>query len=168
MVKYLDDLFAPWRRRGLVSNSTEEKEDDIPPALGRAVRAISTTMMAKVASRGFNDMTPAFASLMPLLDATGVRPTTLAQRAGITKQAISQLVRELEARGYVEQVPDSTDTRAKIARLTKRGVALHTACAEVRHELQFVAIAKLGKSRVSRLRRDLMELAAALEEIRLR
>jgi len=67
-------------------------------------------------------VTPAFSSLMPLLDATGVRPSTLAQRAGITKQAISQLVRELETRGYVGQVPDSTDTRAKIVRLTKRGV----------------------------------------------
>ncbi|MBB6243344.1 MULTISPECIES: MarR family transcriptional regulator [unclassified Rhodanobacter] len=144
----------------------EKKEDDIPPALGRAVRAMSGTMMAKVASRGFNGMTPAFASLMPLLDATGARPSTLAQRAGITKQAMSQLVRELEARGYVEQAPDSTDTRAKIVRLTKRGVALHAACAEVRQELHSIAIAKLGKSRVSRLRRDLMELAAALEETR--
>jgi DNA-binding MarR family transcriptional regulator len=72
---------------------------------------------------------------MPLLDATGARPSTLAQRAGITKQAISQLARELEARGYVEQVPDSTDTRAKIVRLTKRGLALHAAAAEVRLEL---------------------------------
>ena len=144
----------------------EKKEDDIPPALGRAVRAMSGTMMAKVASRGFNGMTPAFASLMPLLDATGARPSTLAQRAGITKQAISQLVRELEARGYVEQVPDATDTRAKIVRLTKHGAALHAACAEVRLELHSVALAKLGKTRVSRLRRDLTELAAALEELR--
>ena len=111
-------------------------------------------MIAKVAGCGFNAVTPAFSSLMPLLDATGTRPSTLAQQAGITKQATSQLVRELEARGYVEQVPDSTDTRAKIVRLTKRGVALH-ASAEVRLELQSFAIAKLGKSRVSRLRRDL-------------
>lgn len=102
------------------------------------------------------------------VSSAGARPSTLAQRAGITKQAISQLVRELEARGYVEQVPDSTDTRAKIVRLTKRGVALHAAAAEVRHEMQSVAIAKLGKSRVSRLRRDLIELAAALEEMRTR
>ena len=125
-------------------------------------------MMAKVASCGFSDMTPAFASLMALLDATGARPTTLAQRAGITKQAISQLVRELEARGYVEQVPDSTDTRAKMVRLTKRGVAIQAACAEVKHGLQSIAIAKLGKSRVSRLQRDLVELAAALEGMRTR
>ena len=125
-------------------------------------------MMAELASGGFTDVTPAFSSLMPLLDATGARPSTLAQRAGITKQAISQLVRELESRGYVEQVPDSTDTRAKIVRLTKRGAALHAASAEVRLEMQSVAIAKLGKSKVSRLRRDLIELAAALEEMRTR
>ena len=151
-----------------MNNSKEGKEDSFAPVLAAASRALTATMMAKIASCGFNGMTPAFASLMPLLDATGARPTTLAQRAGITKQAISQLVRELEARGYVEQVPDSTDTRAKIVRLTERGVALHAACAEVKQELQSIAIAKLGKSRVSRLRRDLVELAAALEEMRTR
>ena len=151
-----------------MSSSKEEKGVNFAPALAAASRALTATMMAKVASCGFKDMTPAFASLMPLLDATGARPTTLAQRAGITKQAMSQLVRELETRGYVEQVPDSTDTRAKIVRLTKRGVALHAASAEVRLELQSVALAKLGKSRVSRLRRDLQELAAALEEMRTR
>jgi DNA-binding MarR family transcriptional regulator len=149
-----------------VSNSKEGKEDSFAPALAAAGRALTATMMAKVAGLGFDGMTPALASLMPLLDASGVRATTLAQRAGITKQAISQLVRELEARGFVEQAPDSTDTRAKIVRLTERGVALHAACANVKRELQAVAIAKLGKSRVSRLQRDLIELAAALEEMR--
>ena len=99
---------------------------------------------------------------------TGIRPTTLAQRAGTTKQAIGQLVRELETRGYVEQVPDSTDTRAKIVRLTKRGVALYAACADARNELQATVIAKLGKVKVSRLRRDLVELAAVLEKMRTR
>jgi DNA-binding MarR family transcriptional regulator len=151
-----------------MNNSREGKEASFAPTLAAASRALTASMMAKVASCGFSDMTPAFASLMPLLDATGVRATTLAQQAGITKQAISHLVRELEARGYVEQVPDSTDTRAKIVRLTTRGVALHAACAEVKRELQSIAIAKLGKSRVSRLQQDLIELTAALEEMRTR
>jgi DNA-binding MarR family transcriptional regulator len=146
----------------LVSNS---EEDDLAPALAAASRALTTTMRAKVAGCGFEGVTPAFASLLLLLDATGARPSTLAQRAGITKQAVSQLVRELEARNYVEQVPDPTDTRAKIVRLTKNGVALRAACAGVKHELQNIAVAKLGKSRVSRLLRDLTDLTAALEEI---
>jgi DNA-binding MarR family transcriptional regulator len=144
-----------------VNNS---EEDNLAPALAAASRALTTTMRAKVADCGF-DVTPAFASLLLLLDATGARATTLAQRAGITKQAVSQLVREMEARDYVEQVPDPTDTRAKIVRLTENGVALRAACAGVKHELQTIAIAKLGQSRVSRLLRDLTELTAALEEI---
>jgi DNA-binding MarR family transcriptional regulator len=149
-----------------VSNSKEGTEGYFAPALAAASRALTTTMMTKVAGCGFDGMTPALASTMPLLDATGVRPTTLAQRAGVTKQAMSHLVRELEARGFVEQVVDTTDTRAKIVRLTKRGADLQAACSGVKQELQAIAIAKLGKSRVSRLRRDLMELAATLEEMR--
>jgi DNA-binding MarR family transcriptional regulator len=146
-----------------VSNS---EEDDFAPVLAAAGRALTATMMAKVADCGFGDVTPAFASLLLHLDAIGARPSTLAQRAGITRQAVSQLVRELEARDYVEQVPDPTDTRAKIVRLTENGVALRTACAGARHELQSIAIAKLGKSRVAHLRRDLIELTGALEESR--
>jgi DNA-binding MarR family transcriptional regulator len=123
-------------------------------------------MMAKLAGCGFDGVTPAVASLLLLLDADGARATTLAQQAGITKQAVSQLVRELEARDYVEQVPDSTDTRAKIVRLTENGVALRTACAGAKHEVHAIAIAKLGKTRASRLHRDLLELTTALEGTR--
>ena len=135
---------------------------DFAPAVGAASRAMIAAMMARLSGRGFEGMTPAFASLIPLLDAAGARPTALAQKSGVTKQAMSQLVRELETRGYVEQVPDPTDTRAKIVRLTRRGVALREACLLVRGELQGLATETLGKARLARLQRDLMQLAAAL------
>jgi DNA-binding MarR family transcriptional regulator len=136
--------------------------------LGGANRALIIAMMAKVAECGYNDMTPAFASVIPLLDANGVRPTVLAQRSGVTKQAVSQLVRELKTRGYVEQVADPTDTRAKIVRLTKRGVELRAACAAVRKELNAAAIKTLGKTRLARLRRDLTDLATVLAQTAVR
>ena len=151
-----------------MSNSKEKKQDDFAPAMVAANRTLVATMMAELVSCGFNSLTPALVSLMQLLDASGVRPSTLAQRVGITKQALGQLIRELEARGYVEQVPDSIDTRAKIVRLTKRGVDLYAACADARNKLQTTVIKKLGKVKVSRLRRDLVELAAVLEEMRTR
>lgn len=147
------------------SNKGTPPPDDIAPAIGAASRAMIAAMMGKLAGRGYDDMTPAFASLIPLLEATGARPTALAQRAGITKQAISQLVRELEGRGYLEQVPDPTDTRAKIVRLTKRGIQLRAACMEVRRELQEIAMAALGKTRLTRLRDDLREVAAVLGKV---
>ncbi len=170
MLGYFDDMVKNLYHvdNTFMSNSKAKHEDNFAPALVGASRALVATMMPELVKYGFNGITPAFVSLMSLLDATGDRPTTLAKRAGITKQAISQLIRELEARGYVEQVPDSTDTRAKIVRLTKRGVALYTACADARNELQSAVIAKLGKLKVSRLRRDLIDLAAVLEEMRTR
>ena len=142
--------------------SNSRKPNDVAPAIGAASRAMIAAMMVRLTARGFKGLTPAFAGLIPLLDATGARATALAQRSGVTKQAMSQLVKELEARGYVEQVLDPTDTRAKIVRLTKRGVALREACLLVRDELQVLATSTLGKIRLAHLQRDLTRLADAL------
>jgi DNA-binding MarR family transcriptional regulator len=154
MVKYLDE--------GFLGLDDAPLDDDVAPAIGAAHRAMIAAMMTRVSAAGFEGMTPSFATLIPLLDAAGARPTALALRLGITKQAISQLVRELERRGYVEQAPDPTDTRAKIVRLTERGVALRTACAEVRKDLQAIWLRSLGPERLTALQADLFAVAAAL------
>jgi DNA-binding MarR family transcriptional regulator len=140
----------------------DRNPSDIGPIIGAAGRAVIAAMMARVSARGFDGMTPAFAGLIPLLDAAGARASALAQRLGVTKQAMSQLLGELETRGYVEQVPDPTDTRAKIVRLTRRGIALRAACVEARNELQALAAETLGTVNLTRLQRDLMQLTAAL------
>ena len=136
--------------------------NEVMTTVGMAGRTLVSATMARLTARGFDGLTPAFASLMPLLDATGMRPSVLAQRAGVTKQAASQLVQLLEARGYVEQVPDATDERAKVIRLTRRGVALRAACLEVRQELEAVARRTLGEARLSRLQADLAKVLEIL------
>ena len=88
--------------------------------------------------------------------------SALAQRSGVSKQAMSKLLHELETRGYVEQVADPNDTRAKIVRLTRRGAALRVACLEARGELQALAAETLGKVKLARLQRKLTQLTAAL------
>lgn len=123
--------------------------------------------MARLGARGFDGLTPAFASVMPLLDATGTRSTMLARRAGVTKQAMSQLVKLLEQRNYVEQIPDTTDTRAKVIRLTKRGIALREACDQGRQELHVAASKTLGKRNLLRLQEDLEKLIELFAEKRL-
>jgi DNA-binding MarR family transcriptional regulator len=158
MVKKVDDRHE--------NVSAEPAAADVAPAINAASRAMIAAMMARLSARGFNGLTPAFAGLIPLLDAAGARPSALALKSGVTKQAMSQLVTELKARGYVEQVADPTDTRAKIVRLTKRGVALREACLLARGELHALAVDALGKSRLGRLQQDLLQLAAALGERR--
>lgn len=55
------------------------------------------------------------------IDPGGTRITILAARAGITHQSMAQLVDELEQRGIVERVPDPSDRRARLVRLTEEG-----------------------------------------------
>ena len=52
----------------------------------------------------------------------GSRLTEMAERAGLTKQAVGEAATELERLGYAERVPDPTDKRAKIIKLTPSGL----------------------------------------------
>jgi DNA-binding MarR family transcriptional regulator len=135
---------------------------DTAPILAQAARAQIAAMMLRLAARGFNDMTPAFAGVIPLLDATGERPTVLAQRAGVTKQAMGQLLKLLKQRNYVEQVPDPSDTRARVVRLTKRGVALRDACMDVRRDLHAAALKALGRKELASLQKGLHQLIGSM------
>ena len=85
----------------------------------------------------------------------------LAQRAGVTKQAMSQLVRLMERQGYLEQVPDLIDTRAKVVRMTGRGRAVKAACVEVREELNQQVTRTLGADQAALLEANL-DVAAGL------
>jgi DNA-binding MarR family transcriptional regulator len=55
------------------------------------------------------------------LDAEGTRASVVAERAGLTRQAITQIVDELEAAGVVERVGDADDGRAKRIVYTAEG-----------------------------------------------
>ena len=51
----------------------------------------------------------------------GIRLTELADRAGLSLAATSELVNELAYMGYLVRRPDPADGRAKLIDLTKRG-----------------------------------------------
>src|ERR1700751_3501069 len=134
---------------------------DIAPLIIQVYRVQLGALTSCLARRDFADFTPAFVTVMPLLDTNGVRSTALAQRTGVTKQAMSQLIRLLQERKYVEQAPDPTDTRAKVIRLTRRGVAIRKACAEVRADLNRVAMDVLGERGLVKFQADLHKLIAS-------
>lgn len=61
-------------------------------------------------------LTRSHTRLLPHLDLAGTRSTELAERMDVTKQAVSQLVGDLEEMGMLERVPDPSDGRAKLVR----------------------------------------------------
>jgi DNA-binding MarR family transcriptional regulator len=141
----------------------------VPSNVARSVMVASRAHIAAVtaclAERGYDDFPFASASLLWLLDEGGTRSTILAQRAGVTKQAMSQLVRLMERQGYLEQVADPTDTRAKRVRMTRRGEAVKTACVEVRDQLNRKLAKTLGHKQAAQLEANLDAAATLFTQI---
>lgn len=75
----------------------------------------------RLADEGHPDIRPGHGCVFRFVDAEGSRLTELAERSGLTKQAVGEVVQDLERLGYVERAPHPTDGRAKIVRLTERG-----------------------------------------------
>ncbi len=73
---------------------------------------------------GMVAVSDATVTLMLNLDREGTRLTTLAQRAGQTKQSMIELVDRAEMAGLVERRADPHDLRAKLVRFTPRGTVV--------------------------------------------
>jgi len=130
-----------------------------------ATRAHAAAVVARLGRRGYVNFPFASASLLWLLDEGGTRSTTLAQRAGVTKQAMSQQVKQMEREGYLEQVPDTADTRAKVIRMTPRGESVKVACAEVRDELNQAIANLIGREKAREMEAHLDAATQAFADI---
>lgn len=95
-------------------------------------------------------------ALMPHLDPEGTRATVLAERMGISKQAVGQLVQDMEDMGLLERVPDPADGRARLVRLSADGRAAAVQGLGVLADLQAELARELGEDEVRRLV-DLLE-----------
>jgi DNA-binding MarR family transcriptional regulator len=85
-----------------------------------ANRALEQRAFDAVAAAGITDITLAQARVAARISPHGSRVSDLAEQARVTKQSAAFLVEQLETAGYVERVPDPTDGRARLVRLTTR------------------------------------------------
>lgn len=102
-------------------------------------------------------------SLLPHIDLEGTRLTELSRRLGISKQAVGQLVQELEEMGMVERLPDPSDGRAWRVCFSERGRQGLLRGLEQLRAMQNEMEGALGVPRMRRLVEDLTCLQAYLE-----
>jgi DNA-binding MarR family transcriptional regulator len=79
-----------------------------------AYQDTAAELLAALARAGHGAIRHKHGAVFANLDPQGTRPSVLAERAGITKAALGELVDELERLGYVRRRPDPTDRRAKL------------------------------------------------------
>lgn len=129
--------------------------------LNVAFRHYEETVIELMNERGFTDLRLVHFSLTRCLDEKGTRLTDIAERAGMHKQAVGQLVKECEQTGYVERRSDPEDGRAQLICFTKRGDQLIQAMGDIhkRAEAEFREI--IGDEDMEPFKRALKKVASA-------
>lgn len=139
------------------------KAGNLAHLLVRCARLLNEQGLSRVRELdAFPEVRASHLAMMPHLDLEGTRATELARRMDITKQAVGQLVAELEQAGIVERVPDPTDGRARLVRFTDAGRAALLEGLGVLAGIDREVRAALGDGTMARLLTDLSALHAWL------
>jgi DNA-binding MarR family transcriptional regulator len=137
---------------------THRQEPNLGILLFVAYRALEQRAHDAIVAASITDITLAQARVAARIGQHGTRVSELAEQARVTKQSAGFLVQQLEAAGYVERVPDPTDRRARLVRLTARGDrVVQTANAEVDRVLTEWAT-RVGTNRLQQMHETLLDL----------
>src|SRR6266480_3136160 len=144
------------------TNSPGAEQPSAPPLIGALLRipweAVQRHMLARLHERGFDDLDAAHLNVFQYPGPQGARPSELATRLGISKQALNYLLGELERLDYLERRPDLNDLRSKRVALTRRGTTAIGVIREAVGEMETAWAQQLGPKRFAQLRNLLLEL----------
>jgi len=134
----------------------------LPALLTEVKMAAVRHLQSRLSDLGHGDIREGHGCVFGFIDMdTGTRLTDLAERSGLTKQAVGEAVTELERLGYLERLPDPNDGRAKLIKLTDWGVDAVLKGRRVFAEIEAGWAEQLGPELLAKFR----EAATAIAEL---
>jgi DNA-binding MarR family transcriptional regulator len=124
--------------------------------------ALADAIQARLAADGFDDLRFADGVVFQHLVPGPITIGALAERLGVSQQAASKSVADLERRGHVRRSHDPADARARLVALTERGVAAVEGGRHHRAAVVAELAARLGPRRVETARRVLVDVVREL------
>jgi DNA-binding MarR family transcriptional regulator len=121
-------------------------------------------MYAGVVAAGYDDLSAAHVGLWRYPGLEELRPSQVADRVGITKQSVNDLLGHLEQHGYILRVPDLVDGRARVIRLTPKGRRLQQTIYAEAGAAQLRIEEILGSRRFTQLHHSLELLSEQLAD----
>ncbi len=121
-------------------------------------QAIHRRIINELNAAGFEELRLPHMAVLQFPGPDGVRPGTLAERAGMSKQAMNQLLRSLEDLGYITRSDAPDEARARIIRFTRRGRAAYSKIHDVLRDIEHEWSTELGP-------RDFAQLKALLSRV---
>jgi len=157
-------------KSSLFTNLGVEEQPFGPPLIGALLRipweAVQQHMLDRLHTSGFDDFDAAYLTVFQYPGPQGTRPSELATRLRISKQALNYLLGELEQRGYLERRPDPDDLRSKRIALTSRGIAAVDTIRDAVTDIETAWAQQLGPQRFAALRELLLELNRVTNPLR--
>jgi DNA-binding MarR family transcriptional regulator len=133
-----------------------------PPLIGALLRmpleTVRQRMLERLHEHGFTDLEPAHLHIFQYPGPQGQRPSELAARLRISKQALNYQLGQLERLGYLARLPDADDLRSRRIALTLRGEAAVPVIRDAVAEIEAEWTQHLGADRFGELRDVLVEL----------
>lgn len=124
--------------------------------LAKASQRWNELLAERFVEHGFGEVRPSYGSvLLPLFEEDGLRMGQIAERARLSKQTMTTLVRLCERDGLVARERDPLDARAFRINLTKRAKEFRPVAGQILRELDQTVLAALGERRTARLKRAL-------------
>lgn len=136
--------------------------DDFGKLLQEAAESWQAQLRRELAQQLPSAALGAGAAVLSHLDpAADTSQTLLTAQMGFSKQAVQQLLDQLEAQDLVRREPDPADKRAKRVILTASGAQAAAARSQASGRLEARLRETLGKKRLKALRRTLREIAGS-------
>jgi DNA-binding MarR family transcriptional regulator len=143
-----------------------ETEQSVPIGMvaARLHRAAQVDCLARLNEAGYTDLRMRHLALLEGMPREGGRITTLATQTGMTKQAMGELIDEIEASGYIERQNDPADRRARLIVFTPKGQRAYEQAFTILGEMESDYAGIVGADRYEEARVTLDQLVSALED----
>ena len=121
-------------------------------------QAIQRRIITELNAAGFEDLRLPHMAVLQFPGPDGTRPGLLAERAGMSKQAMNQLLRSLEVLGYLVRSDMPDQGRARVVRFTKRGRAAYARVQAILRDIEREWSTVLGPERFEALKELLLRV----------
>jgi DNA-binding MarR family transcriptional regulator len=144
----------------------EPPQDAGPPYVGALLRLcyeqVRARMEAELRAAGFDDLQPTHLAVLTYPPPEGLRPSELARRIRMSRQATNHVIAQLEALGYLERRAGADGTRRRI-HLTERTWRALTVVHATLLRVQAEWAAEVGERRFAEFMATLRHFAARAE-----
>ena len=141
-----------------LSSPVKAKDMLIGALLRVPAQAIQRRIVAELNAAGFVELRVPHMAVLQYPGPDGVRPGLLAERAGMSKQAMNQLLRSLEGFGYLVRSDAPDEGRARMVRFTRRGRTAYAKIHDVLRDIEREWSTVLGAKRFAELKRLLLRV----------